>query len=173
MFIVLLVICLTGCSLFTNTDKIQDKADLAFEQKEFDQFNKFYNELKEANPEEVEEALNSSLTDINRNLITLEDVTAPDDYKDNHDMFLASLKEYSEKLENQYMFFHVKGPNLVSSNTLLREGNIFSTISINDLEEEFKQYQSELDIATNNLGQRIRTISEEIDISPIYNVPNL
>jgi hypothetical protein len=236
---------LSSCSVFINTDKIEEKADAAFEQKNFDEFNELYSKLEDAdskkaevylekikehkyfkNPEAnmntirniekkipvlsdfsnylytvteslpdlkrvlnevekngtfytimamdtldktkaAEDVLDVSLSEINTNLITLDDLNAPTSFKSKHRKLVQSLEEYSQKLEQQYMFFSLNGPDIVSSYELTLKGNYYSLSLLNNLEEEFQQNQTELELASKNLSQRISTLSTDLGINPI------
>lgn len=244
IFILFTMLLLSSCSLFINTDKIEEKADAAFEQKNFDEFNELYSKLEGADSEKAEvylqkikehkyfknpeanlntikniekkvpvlsdfsnylytvteilpdlnrvlnevdkngtfytimtmdtldktkaaeNVLDVSLSEINTSLITLDDLNAPTSYKSKHSKLVQSLEEYSQKLEQQYMFFSLNGPDIVSAYELTLKGNYYSLSLLNNLEEEFQQNQTELELAGRNLSQRISTLSTDLGINP-------
>lgn len=59
IFTVCTILVFTACSFFVNPDDLMKKADTAFENKEFEEFNKLYLKLSEADQEKADEYLSN------------------------------------------------------------------------------------------------------------------
>jgi hypothetical protein len=111
---------------------------------------------------ETQDFLETSVSETNTNLVKLEDTEVPPEYQSIHDNLVVSLKDYRDKLHNQYTFILDNGERAVSSHQLALQSNLFSLSTLMNLNSEYEKIQSDLQFAGQNLTERISTIEGKI-----------
>jgi hypothetical protein len=117
------------------------------------------NTLEEMNS--IIESLEKLVFNANESITILEDLGTLEKFQEEQGNLINSLRKYEEKLENKYLYLKENEAKIISTNELLNEGNIFALSNSNDITRDIKKMDAEIQVVTNNLEQRLGTISSK------------
>lgn len=98
----------------------------------------------------------------NTAITTLEDIDIPENYKEMNDNLLSSIEQYRDDIQSKYVYYKENQADIVSSNTLLYDGNIFAMINSTDFSGEIEGIDANIELSVQTLEQRIQSVESKI-----------